>query len=149
MMDKTGADGDTVKLLKECDSGIKMGISAIDDVIDDVKSTEFKALLRDSKAEHEKLKSEITGLLNQHNNEGKDPNPMAKGMSWIKTNMKMAMDRDDTTVADLITDGCNMGTKSLSRYLNQYKSADTKSRDITGRLVRIEDRLVTDVRQFL
>lgn len=149
MMDKTGADGDTVKLLKECDSGIKMGISAIDDVIDDVKSTEFKALLRDSKAEHEKLKSEITGLLNQHNDEGKDPNPMAKGMSWIKTNMKMAMDRDDTTVADLITDGCNMGTKSLSRYLNQYKSADTKSRDITGRLVRIEDRLVTDVRQFL
>lgn len=149
MMDKTGADGDTVKLLKECDSGIKMGISAIDDVIDDVKSTEFKALLRDSKAEHEKLKSEITDLLNQHNDEGKDPNPMAKGMSWIKTNMKMAMDRDDTTVADLITDGCNMGTKSLSRYLNQYKSADTKSRDITGRLVRIEDRLVTDVRQFL
>lgn len=149
IMDRTGADGDTVKLLKECDSGIKMGISAIDDVIDDVKNTEFKALLRDSKAEHEKLKSEITGLLNQHNDEGKDPNPMAKGMSWIKTNMKMAMDRDDTTVADLITDGCNMGTKSLSRYLNQYKSADTKSRDITGRLVRIEDRLVTDVRQFL
>ena len=74
---------------------------------------------------------------------------MAKGMSWIKTNMKIAMDRDDTTVADLITDGCNMGVKSLSRYLNQYKSADTKSRDITGRLVRIEDRLVTDVRQFL
>lgn len=148
-MDRTGADGDTVKLLKECDSGIKMGISAIDDVIDDVKNTEFKALLRDSKAEHEKLKSVITGLLNQHNDEGKDPNPMAKGMSWIKTNMKMAMDRDDTTVADLITDGCNMGTKSLSRYLNQYKSADTKSRDITGRLVRIEDRLVTDVRQFL
>ena len=126
-----------------------MGISAIDDVIDDVESAEFKALLRDSKAEHERLKSEITGLLNQHNDEGKDPNPMAKGMSWIKTNMKIAMDRDDTTVADLITDGCNMGVKSLSRYLNQYKSADTKSRDITGRLVRIEDRLVTDVRQFL
>lgn len=148
-MDRTGSDGDTVKLLKECDSGIQMGISAIDDVIDDVENTEFKALLRDSKAEHEKLKSEITGLLNQHNDEGKSPNPMAKGMSWMKTNMKMAMDRDDTTVADLITDGCNMGAKSLSRYLNQYKSADTKSRDITSKLVRIEDRLVTDVRQFL
>lgn len=148
-MDRNGKDGDTVKLLKECDSGVQMGISSIDDVIDDVKSTEFKALLRDSKAKHEKLKSEITGLLNQHNDEGKNPNPMAKGMSWIKTNMKMAMGRDDTTVADLITDGCNMGVKSLSKYLNQYTAADTKSRDITGRLVRIEDRLATDVRQFL
>lgn len=148
-MNKTGADGDTVKLLKECDSGIKMGISAIDDVIDDVKNTDFKNLLNDSKKQHEKLKDEILVLLNEHNDDGKNPNPMAKGMSWLKTNMKMAADNTDNTVADLITDGCNMGVKSLSRYLNQYKSADEKSRDITGRLVQIEDRLATDIRQYL
>lgn len=148
-MDRNGADGDTVKLLKECDSGIKMGISAIDDIIADVKNNEFRTLLHDSKTQHEKLKDEILVLLGNHNDDGKNPNPMAKGMSWIKTNMKMAMDRDDSTAADLITDGCNMGVKSLSRYLNQYKSADQKSRDITGRLVQIEDRLAMDVRQFL
>lgn len=149
MTDRTGADGDTVKLLKECDSGIKMGISAIDDIIDDVKNTDFRILLHDSKTQHEKLKDEILVLLNEHNDDGKNPNPMAKGMSWVKTNMKMAVDGTDNTAADLITDGCNMGVKSLSRYLNQYKSADSKSRDITSRLVQIEDRLATDVRQFL
>lgn len=149
MTDRTGADGDTVKLLKECDSGIKMGISAIDDIIDDVKNTDFRTLLHDSKTQHEKLKDEILVLLNEHNDDGKNPNPMAKGMSWVKTNMKMAVDGTDHTAADLITDGCNMGVKSLSRYLNQYKSADSKSRDITSRLVQIEDRLATDVRQFL
>lgn len=149
MIDKNGADGDTVKLLKECDSGIKMGISAIDDVINDVKNSDFRNLLHDSKSQHEKLKDEILVLLNEHNDEGKNPNPMAKGMSWMKTNMKMAVDGTDSTAADLIIDGCNMGVKSLSRYLNQYKSADEKSRDITGRLVQIEDRLATDIRQFL
>ena len=149
MTDRTGADGDTVKLLKECDSGIKMGISAIDDIIDDVKNTDFRTLLHDSKTQHEKLKDEILVLLNEQNDDGKNPNPMAKGMSWVKTNMKMAVDGTDNTAADLITDGCNMGVKSLSRYLNQYKSADSKSRDITSRLVQIEDRLATDVRQFL
>lgn len=149
MTDRNGADGDTVKLLKECDSGIKMGIGAIDDIIDDVKNTEFRDLLSDSKNEHEKLKDEILVLLNEHNDAGKNPNPMSKGMSWIKTNMKMAVDGNDHTAADLITDGCNMGVKSLSRYLNQYKSADEKSRDITSRLVKIEDRLATDIRQFL
>lgn len=149
MTDRTGADGDTVKLLKECDSGIKMGISAIDDIIDDVKNTDFRILLHDSKTQHEKLKDEILVLLNEHNDDGKNPNPMAKGMSWVKTNMKMAVDGTDNTAADLITDGCNMGVKSLSRFLNQYKSADSKSRDITSRLVQIEDRLATDVRQFL
>lgn len=149
MTDRTGADGDTVKLLKECDSGIKMGISAIDDIIDDVKNTDFRTLLHDSKTQHEKLKDEILVLLNEHNDDGKNPNPMAKGMSWVKTNMKMVVDGTDNTAADLITDGCNMGVKSLSRFLNQYKSADSKSRDITSRLVQIEDRLATDVRQFL
>lgn len=149
MQDKTGADGDTVKLLRECDAGIKMGISAIDDVIDDVKNGQFRQLLHDSKNQHEKLKQEIVELLDEHHDNGKDPNPMAKGMSKIKTNMKMAMETTDNTAADLMIDGCNMGVKSLSRYLNQYKSADRKSRDITGRLVEIEDRLSVDLRQFL
>lgn len=149
MADINGADGDTVKLLKECDSGIKMGISSIDDVIDDVKNNEFRTLLHDCKTEHEKLKDEILVLLNEHDDDGKNPNPMAKGMSWVKTNMKMAVDGSDNTVADLITDGCNMGVKSLSRYLNQYKSADHKSRDITSRLVKIEDNLAADIRPFL
>lgn len=149
MQDKTGADGDTVKLLKECDAGIKMGVSAIDDVIDDVKNVDFRNLLHNCKSQHEKLKNEINSLLDEHNDDGKDPNPMAVGMSKVKTNMKMALDGNDNTIADLITDGCNMGVKSLSRYLNQYKSADNKSRDITGRLVHIEDRLARDIRQFL
>lgn len=149
MQDRTGADGDTVKLLRECDAGIKMGISAIDDVIDDVKNGQFRQLLHDSKNQHEKLKQEIVVLLDEHHDDGKDPNPMAKGMSKIKTNMKMAMETTDNTAADLMIDGCNMGVKSLSRYLNQYKSADRKSRDITGRLVEIEDRLSIDLRQFL
>ncbi len=149
MQDKTGADGDTVKLLRECDAGIKIGISAIDDVIDDVKNGQFRQLLHDSKNQHEKLKQEIVELLDEHHDDGKDPNPMAKGMSKIKTNMKMAMETTDNTAADLMIDGCNMGVKSLSRYLNQYKSADRKSRDITGRLVEIEDRLSVDLRQFL
>ena len=74
---------------------------------------------------------------------------MAKGMSWIKTNVKLAMDESDGTIADLMTDGCNMGVKSLSRYLNQYKAADEKSKSIAKRLIKIEERLTEDVRPFL
>ena len=149
MNDKTSHDGDTVKLLRECDAGIKMGVASINDVIDDVESNEFKSLLYDCRNQHEKLQEEIDTLLDEHNDDGKEPNPMAKSMSWMKTNMKMAMDKSDNTVADLMTDGCNMGVKSLSKYLNQYQSADSKSRNITGRLVQIEDKLCEDIRQFL
>ena len=140
---------DTVELLKECNAGIKMGVSSIDDVIGDVCDSSFKKLLSDCRNEHEKLGMEVGELLDIHNDEGKDPNVMAKSMSWVKTEAKMLADHSDATIADLMTDGCNMGVKSLSRYLNQYKSADEKSKDICERLVTLELNLTNDIRKYL
>jgi hypothetical protein len=48
-----------------------------------------------------------------------------------------------------MTDGCNMGVKSLNRYLNQYKAADEVSKDITKRLINLEQQLAEDIRQYL
>ena len=142
-------NNDTIRLLRECDAGIKMGVSSINDVIDDVRDTNFKQLLIDSRNEHEKLCNDVKQKLDKYGDEGKDPNVMAKGMSWVKTNVMLAADKSDSTVADLITDGCNMGVKSLGRYLNQYKAADEESKDITKRLMNIEERLATDIREYL
>ena len=101
------------------------------------------------KVEHEKLREEIDKLLCRYHDDGKEPNPMAKSMSWIKTNVKLTMDGSDATVADLMTDGCNMGVKSLNKYLNQYAAADEKSKDITKRLINLEEKLAIDIRQYL
>ena len=84
-----------------------------------------------------------------YHDEGKDPNPMAKSMSWMKTNVKLVINESDKTIADLITDGCNMGVKSLNRYLNQYRAADEKSKDIAKRLIKLEEDLVKNICQFL
>lgn len=140
---------DTIRLLRECDAGIKMGVSAISDVVDRVADKRFRHLLTDCKAEHDKLKTEIQTLLDKYGDDGKDPNPIAKGMSHMKTGMKLGMDDSDETIADLMTDGCNMGVKSLSQYLNQYKAADEISKDITRRLIALEERLAVDIRGFL
>ena len=70
-------------------------------------------------------------------------------MSWLKTNMKLTMNESDGTIADLITDGCNMGVKSLSRYLNQYAAADEVSKDIAKRLINLEGQLAIDLRDYL
>ncbi len=140
---------DTVKLLRECDAGIKMGISSIDDVLDYVNDEELKKYLSECRNEHEKLREETESLLSKYNDDGKEPNPMAKSMSWIKTNVKLVINESDGTIADLITDGCDMGIKSLNRYLNQYKAADEVSKDITKRLINLEERLEIDIRKFL
>ena len=140
---------DTIKLLRECDAGVKMGISSIEDVVDKVQTSKFRQQLANSRADHQQLEKEIQTELDRFKDEGKDPNPMAKGMSWIKTNAKMALDDSDQTIADLMTDGCNMGVKSLHKYLNQYKAADEKSKDITKRLINLEESLAIDIRSFL
>jgi len=140
---------DTVKLLRECDAGVKMGVSSIDDVLEYVRSDKLKALLSKCKKEHEVLEGEIENLLSQYHDDGKEPNPIAKGMSFVKTNMKLGLDYSDNTIADLMTDGCNMGVKTLNRYLNQYKSSDEVSKDIAKRLINLEEKLAVDIREFL
>lgn len=140
---------DTIKLLRECDAGVKMGVAAINDVLDYVHDEDLKQYLTNCKNENDKLDTEIQEELDRYKDEGKDPNPIAKGMSWMKTNVKLVMNESDSTIADLITDGCNMGVKSLNRYLNQYKAADEKSKDITKRLINLEERLAIDIRRFL
>jgi len=142
-------ESDTIKLLRECDAGVRMGIDSIEDVLDNVKSEAFEKYLTDCKNEHNELQKEINALLEKYEDEGKAPNPIAKGMSWMKTNWKLSMDNTDKTIADLMTDGCNMGVKSLNRYLNEYEAADEVSKDIAKRLINLEERLAIDIRKYL
>ena len=140
---------DTVRLLRECDAGVKMGVSSIDDVLEYVKDRNLKKILGECKLDHEKLDRELQGLLDKYKDDGKEPNPIAKGMSWMKTNMKLVMNESDETIADLITDGCNMGVKSLHKYLNKYEAADEASKDICKRLINLEEGLAIDIREYL
>ena len=140
---------DTIKLLRECDAGIKMGVASIDDVLDHVRSRELKNILTECKRRHEALRADLEKALDRFHDEGKNPNPIAKGMSWMKTNMKLTLEDCDATIADLMTDGCNMGVKSLSRYLNQYKAADEHAKDIAKKLIALEAKLSEDMRGYL
>ena len=142
-------ENDTVRLLRECDAGIKMGVGTIGDVIDYVSSPRLADILKSGKDDHEKIMSEVQTLLDSYHDGGKEPPVMAKGMSKVKTNVKMAMKESDNTIADLVTDGCNMGVKTLNRYLNEYAAADEKSKDITARLISLESHMAEDMRQFL
>jgi len=140
---------DTIYLLKECDAGSKMAVASIDDVMDKIHDTTMKAIMEKSKRHHEKLGNTIHSLLNEYGADDKDPNPMAKSMSWLKTNMKISMDDSDHTIADLMTDGCNMGIKSLYKYRNQYPAANDKVTGLCVDLIEIEESLRRDLVDYL
>lgn len=140
---------DTINLLRECDAGIKMGVASIDNVLPLVQSGAFQAHLESCKAEHEKLGKETQHELNRFHDEGKSPSPMAKGMSFLKTRLQLSVHDSDQEIASLMTDGCNMGVKSLNQYLNQYEAADERSKDIAKRLIHLEEQLTAQIRDYL
>ncbi len=140
---------DTVSLLDECSAGIKMGVNSIEEVLDKVKNTEFKERLTECMHDHEKLNSELSQLLSEYGSNGKEPNPIAKSMSWLKTNVKLSYETADEIISDLITDGCNMGVKSLNRYLNKYSGADKRAKSITEKLIKSEEDLAVSIRKYL
>ena len=108
---------DTIKLLRECDAGIKMGVQSIEDSLKYTSNGELKRTLEKNLAGHVEIQEKLQGLLNSYHDSGKEPPAMAKGMAWLKTNFKLAAESSDDAVADFITDGCNMGVKSAGRAM--------------------------------
>ncbi len=142
-------ENDTIALLKECNSGIKMGINSLTDVLDKVQASELREILKTAKKEHEKLGDESHAILLKYHEDGKEPHPVAKMMANVKTGMKLTMQESDATVADLITDGCDMGIKSLHRYLNQYPDAEESVVKLTGKLIESEEKLRKNLQCYL
>lgn len=140
---------DTIKLLKECDAGAKMGIEGIKNVIDKADNKSLIALLEKYLKDHEKLEEKIHEELNRFHDEEKNPSPIAKAMSWVKINMKLVKGENDPTIADLMTEGCNMGIKSICKYLNQYPTAMEGIKGLCYDLVEIEEDFAKDMRKFL
>lgn len=140
---------DTIRLLQECNAGAKMGIKTLNEVMESVCDSHLQQILRQSRSQHETIESKTCSMLKESHQMGKEPDFMASAMSWAKTNMKMVMKESDQTIANLVTDGCNMGITSINRYLNQYGEADAHAKNIAKELIKSEENLVKDVRKYL
>lgn len=142
-------EDDSVKLLRECNAGIKMGISSLDDVMDNVQNTNLREVLAESRDTHCRLGNETHEYLTKYHDDGKEPALMAKAMAKVKSNFQAMSDNPDASVASMITDGCNMGIKSLYRYLNQYPAADKPIKNLANDIIKTEDKLRESLRPYL
>ena len=140
---------DTVRLLRECDAGVKMGVSSLEDVMPAVHSPALLRTLSVCREEHEALSSQIQQQLDRFGDEGKNPSPIAQKMSWVKTKLELGLESTDAVIADLMTDGCNMGVKQISVYFNRYPDADPKVRALADRLRIEEEQLAKQLRLYL
>ncbi len=140
---------DTEKLLRETDAGCKMAIDSIEQMIDRTDNENLHKLLKETLESHKRLEDEVREMLREYGDEGKEPNPIAKGMATMKVDMKMMMNDTDHTIATLMMDGCNMGIQKLAEYVNKYKNAEKRAQDFAKRLIDAEDKLMEDLRAYV
>ena len=81
--------------------------------------------------------------------EEKSPGVMASTFSWFTTEVKLTVNSDNTQIAKLLMDGCNMGIKSLGEKLNQYSGAEKKAADLAQKIIHTEEALMKKLQKFL
>ena len=126
-----------------------MGASAIAKVMPHVKDHELKSKLSTCRDTHNALGNQTKRLLTEAREDTKSAHPIAQMMSDVKVSVSMMMGGGDKRIASVMTDGCDMGIKSLNRYLNQYKNADKRSRGIAEELIASEEYLELTMRSYL
>ncbi len=141
-------NNDTIKLLN-VNAGIKMGVQGINEVIDETENKQLLDVLNKYLQDHKKLGDKTDEYLNRFHDSDKEPNPIATAMSWVKINFKMLQGNKDEQIADVMTDGCNMGIKSIARYLNKYPTALPEIKELVADIIELEENFALDLRRFL
>lgn len=140
---------DTRLILQECEAGCGMAVESIDQIRDYVTDERLLKIIEKYRDRHMRLKEECHRLLYQKGEKDKAPHPAAKAMSWISTEMKLMIDDDEKKIAGILTDGCNMGIKSIAKYENQYPEASSESIRIADRLIKAEEDFSKELREFI
>ena len=126
----------SVNLLRECDSGCKMAAESLEQIRDMVSDQELWKDITESYEKHQEL-------------DGKEPGKMASAWSWMSTEMRMMAKGGDKEAASIVTDGCNMGIKTICGYKNQYSGASKAVMGIADELTGMEENLRDCMKKFL
>ena len=139
---------DTIHLLGDCTAGIALAVATMDGLLPDIQNRELRRRLEESLQDHQQLQTRSLALLARYGGQEKPPNPMRRGMVWLKTGAHTALRGDDTTAASLVADGCDTGIKSLCRSQNRYPAAHRDAVEVTRQLIACEEKLSAGLRPF-
>ncbi len=143
------ATSDTVKLLKECNSGCKTALDGMNLVLSHVTSPEMKSVIKDCRYKHEKMGNKCHALLSEAGETQCDPPAIGTAMMTMGTELKLAVNSSDSHIAEMMADGCNTGIKSLAKQVNLYSEASPESRRLAGEIISEEQSFHAQMLRFM
>ncbi len=140
---------DTVKLLKECESGCKTALDGMGQVLEHVGSETMRGEMIACQQRHRDLRDRCRNLLAMEGEPGAEPPAIGTAFMRMGTGMKMAINDDDRHLAEMMADGANMGMKSIAKVMNACPSASQDSRSLASDLIREERQFFDRMLRYL
>lgn len=140
---------DTVKLLKECDSGCRTAIDGMSQAIMKVTSPTLKADIASSTEVHAELGKRCHHLLNSNGISGGEPPAMGEMMMKTGTALKLAIMPEDKKIAKMMADGANMGIQSITKILSACPEAESESKRLAEDIIKEEKNFYNTMLNYL
>lgn len=142
-------DEQTRKLLEECSIGCKMAVNSLEQITGYIKDSDLKKLVENYISRHKDLEAEAVKALQNSGNDAKDPGALSSAFAWFTTEMKLTFNDDNTRIAKLLMDGCNMGIQTLGERMNTLNQADSSALALAQKIIKAEQELMKELQAFL
>lgn len=142
-------DEQTRKLLEECSIGCKMAVNSLEQITDYIKDSDLKKLVENYISRHKDLEAEAVKALQNSGNDAKDPGALSSVFAWFTTEMKLTFNDDNTRIAKLLMDGCNMGIQTLGERMNTLNQADSSALALARKIIKSEQELMKELQAYL
>lgn len=140
---------DTVKLLKEINSGCKTAVDNMDQVKTRITSSNLKKITEACGTRHTEIGEKSRKLLGEAGLGECDPTAVGMAMAHIGTEIKLTVDSGDRHIAAMLSDGAAMGIRSISQILNRSPEASSESRMLAKELIAEEKGFFDDMMRFV
>ena len=138
-----------INVLDELHKGCCMGIDAISFVLNKVDGKEFKELLEKQQEKYEDIAKKIEDLYeNYSEKEPHETTTMNKAMTWYGVQMNTINDKSTSKLAELLTQGTNMGIIEGRKLLN-HKNVDKKVESLVKKYVNMQEDCIEKLKEFL
>lgn len=142
---------DNVNALDELNKGCKMGMNAINYIIDKVEDKNFEKVLKIQHKGYKNISEEIKKIYDYYTKSSKKPHETSiidKVMTWSGIEMKTMDDTSNSNIAELLLKGTNMGIIEGRKLLNN-KNIDQEVHKLIDKYVSFQEKSVEELKKYL
>ena len=138
-----------IELLNYIYQNAKMGIVGIDNIKSEIQDKKFLKLIKEQEQDYYMICTKAIKYLSLSNSERKNITKIAKIMTYMDARKKLMKDKSDSTIAKMMIEGSNMGIIAITEKLNHYEGADKNIIKLAKELLKIEEKNLENLKEYL